>query len=142
MGDGELEAVLAACTAREERDLADLCRLIVQPSTSAQNVGVRECADLFLEILTGAELTARLMPTAAQPIINAECCRTPGTRILSQKRVVVKQTERPIIRLGIREGVLDRCLHAHPHVCYGYSNDRDRSAVKHFVAAGGTCSVE
>lgn len=78
MGRTDLEAILAACRERQERDLADLCRLIAQPSISAQNVGVRECADLFMKILTEAGLTARLMPTAAHPIIYAEWLGAPG----------------------------------------------------------------
>ena len=37
----QLDRVLAACREREQRDLADLFRLIAQPSISAQNIGVR-----------------------------------------------------------------------------------------------------
>lgn len=77
MGDG-LDAVLASCHEREERDLADLCRLIAQPSISAQNIGVRECADLFVEALTKAGFSARLMPTPAHPVIYAEWLGAPG----------------------------------------------------------------
>ena len=55
----DLQTVLAACAEREQRDLDDLCRLIAQPSISAQNIGVRECADLFVDVLTGAGFTAR-----------------------------------------------------------------------------------
>jgi acetylornithine deacetylase/succinyl-diaminopimelate desuccinylase-like protein len=72
------DAVLAACHAREERDLDDLFRLIAQPSISAQNVGVRACADLFVEMLEQAGFAVRLMPTAAHPIIYAEWLGAPG----------------------------------------------------------------
>ncbi len=78
MGDGEREAVLAACTARDERDLADLYTLIRQPSISAQNIGVRECADLFVDVLREAGFDARLMPTPAHPIVYAEWLGAPG----------------------------------------------------------------
>jgi acetylornithine deacetylase/succinyl-diaminopimelate desuccinylase-like protein len=73
-----LNEVLAACHEREERDLDDLCRLIAQPSISAQNVGVRECADLFVEVLEQAGFAAQLMPTAAQPIVYGEWLGAPG----------------------------------------------------------------
>ena len=78
MAPVELESVIAACHEREDRDLADLCRLIAQPSISAQNVGVRECADLFVEALEHAGFTARLMPTPAHPIVYAEWLGAPG----------------------------------------------------------------
>ena len=68
-GANQLGAVLATCREREERDLADLCRLVAQPSISAQGIGVAECADLFVTILRDAGVTARLLPTPAQPVI-------------------------------------------------------------------------
>ena len=40
--------------------LADLCRLIAQPSISAQDIGVRECADLFIDVLRGAGLRSAI----------------------------------------------------------------------------------
>lgn len=76
--DGKLDKVLAACHANEQHDLDDLFRLIAQPSISAQNVGVRECADLFIAILQNAGFAARLMPTAAHPVIYAEWLGASG----------------------------------------------------------------
>lgn len=73
-----LDLVLAACDERQERDLADLFRLIAQPSISAQNIGVRECADLFVTVLSEAGFSTRLMPTAAHPVIYAEWLGAPG----------------------------------------------------------------
>lgn len=73
-----LDAVLSACAVRQERDLADLCRLIAQPSISAQNIGVRDCAELFVEVLTRAGFVSRLMPTPAHPIVYAEWLGAPG----------------------------------------------------------------
>jgi acetylornithine deacetylase/succinyl-diaminopimelate desuccinylase-like protein len=78
MPDDRLPIVLAACREREERDLGDLFRLVAQPSISAQDIGVRECADLFVEILRGAGFSARLMPTPAHPVIYAEWLGAPG----------------------------------------------------------------
>ncbi len=74
----QLDRVLAACQEREPRDLSDLFRLISQPSISAQNIGVRECADLFVTLLQDAGFTARLMPTPAHPVIFAEWLGAPG----------------------------------------------------------------
>jgi acetylornithine deacetylase/succinyl-diaminopimelate desuccinylase-like protein len=74
----QLDRVLSACQEREQRDLADLFRLIAQPSISAQNVGVRECADLFVALLQEVGFTARLMPTPAHPVIFAEWLGAPG----------------------------------------------------------------
>jgi acetylornithine deacetylase/succinyl-diaminopimelate desuccinylase-like protein len=73
-----LDRVLAACRKREQRDLADLFRLIAQPSISAQDIGVRECADLFVAVLEDAGFTARLMPTPAHPVVFAEWLGAPG----------------------------------------------------------------
>jgi acetylornithine deacetylase/succinyl-diaminopimelate desuccinylase-like protein len=70
--------VLAACREREQRDLDDLFRLIAQPSISAQNIGVRECADLFIDLLGDAGFSARLMPTPAHPVVYAEWLGAPG----------------------------------------------------------------
>lgn len=73
-----LDTILAACREREARDLADLFRLVAQPSISAQNIGVGECADLFVEVLSDAGFSARLMPTAAHPMVYAEWLGAPG----------------------------------------------------------------
>lgn len=76
--DAKLDDVLGSCHANEQRNLDGLFRLIAQPSISAQNVGVRECADLFIALLQEAGFTARLMPTAAHPVIYAEWLGAPG----------------------------------------------------------------
>lgn len=72
MSLGTLDQVLAACDANRERDLADLVRLLSQPSISAQNIGVAECAELVLGLFADAGLAARLIPTAAHPMVFAE----------------------------------------------------------------------
>ena len=73
-----LEDVLDACRGRQERDLADLCRLVAQPSISTQDIGVDACADLFLTLLREAGFTARLFPTPAHPVVYAEWLAAPG----------------------------------------------------------------
>src|SRR5687767_11151150 len=74
----QLNKVLAACRKREARDLADLFQLIAQPSISAQDIGIRECADLFIDVLRGAGFSAQLMPTPAHPLVYAEWLGAPG----------------------------------------------------------------
>ncbi|HEV2109270.1 MAG TPA: M20/M25/M40 family metallo-hydrolase [Thermomicrobiales bacterium] len=67
-----LSRVLAACETNRERDLADLLRLLRQPSISAQNIGVAECAELVRQAVTAAGLAAELIPTARQPMVFGE----------------------------------------------------------------------
>ena len=74
----DLAATLAACRANEARDLDDLRRLLRQPSISAQNIGVAECADLVLTTLRDAGITARLLPTPAHPVVYGEWTGAPG----------------------------------------------------------------
>jgi acetylornithine deacetylase/succinyl-diaminopimelate desuccinylase-like protein len=76
--NGQLNNVLAACREREPRDLADLFRLIAQPSISAQDIGIRECANLFVDVLRGAGFATHLMPTPAHPLVYAEWLGAPG----------------------------------------------------------------
>jgi acetylornithine deacetylase/succinyl-diaminopimelate desuccinylase-like protein len=74
----DLAATLAACRANEARDLDDLRRLLRQPSISAQNIGVAECADLVLTTLRDAGISARLLPTPAHPVVYGEWTGAPG----------------------------------------------------------------
>lgn len=68
----QLAAVLAACGRDQDRNLADLFRLLRQPSISAQGIGVRECAAIEIELIEAAGGKARLLETSAQPVIFAE----------------------------------------------------------------------
>ena len=76
--DARLDTVLAAAEARHDADLADLFRLIAQPSISTQNVGVRECAAIVQEYLESAGLTTRIIETAGQPTVFGEGPQLPG----------------------------------------------------------------
>jgi len=59
-----------------ERNRADcldtLFTLVRQPSISAQNVGLRECAALLLEMVSSAGMHATLMETEGRPLVYAE----------------------------------------------------------------------
>jgi acetylornithine deacetylase/succinyl-diaminopimelate desuccinylase-like protein len=73
-----LRTVLAACGERQERDLADLSRLIAQPSISAQDIGVRECATMVVDLLRDTGFAPRLLATPAHPVVYAEWLGAPG----------------------------------------------------------------
>ncbi|MDQ3655048.1 MAG: M20/M25/M40 family metallo-hydrolase [Chloroflexota bacterium] len=70
--------VLAAIDAQRDETMADLLRLIAQPSISAQNIGVRECAALEMELLRKAGLEPHLLETAGHPMVYAEWLEAPG----------------------------------------------------------------
>ncbi|MGH2604618.1 MAG: M20/M25/M40 family metallo-hydrolase, partial [Dehalococcoidia bacterium] len=77
---GDLDQVLEACDdeGRRERDLADLVRLLRQPSISAQDIGVGECAALVEELLREAGPRTRLLPTERHPMVFGEWREAPG----------------------------------------------------------------
>jgi len=65
-----------------DRFMAELCALVRQPSISAQNVGVAECAALLRSQLEASGIAARILPTAGHPVVFGEM-QTPGaTRTL------------------------------------------------------------
>jgi len=79
MTNGEpLNQVFEACDANQQRDRDDLFRLLRQPSISAQNSGVSECAAIVQDLLASAGLATRLLPTAGHPMIYGEWCQAPG----------------------------------------------------------------
>src|SRR5829696_6069808 len=74
----DIDRVLAACDANRDRNLADLIRLLRQPSISAQNIGVTECADLISDLLRAAGFEPHLYETPRHPMIYAERLNAPG----------------------------------------------------------------
>lgn len=69
MIQSNLDAVLRAIDAGAENDLDDLLTVVRQPSISAQQVGVRECAMLVREFMNGAGLETRLLETRGEPMV-------------------------------------------------------------------------
>jgi acetylornithine deacetylase/succinyl-diaminopimelate desuccinylase-like protein len=67
-----LDSVLAACERNRDRDLNDLFTLIRQPSISAQNIGIRETADLLMGMLEAAGGKTQLLETSVHPLVYAE----------------------------------------------------------------------
>ncbi|MDQ3540710.1 MAG: M20/M25/M40 family metallo-hydrolase, partial [Chloroflexota bacterium] len=78
MTSQQLGQVLRTAEANRDDDLADLLRLVAQPSISAQNVGVRECAALEEELLRKAGLQTRRLETPEHPMVYGEWLGAPG----------------------------------------------------------------
>ena len=55
-----------------DRSIQELIRLASQPSVSAQNWGLVECADLVGEMLRKRGFTVEVMPTGGAPVVYAE----------------------------------------------------------------------
>jgi acetylornithine deacetylase/succinyl-diaminopimelate desuccinylase-like protein len=55
----------------------DLRTLVAQPSVSAENIGMSECANLVAQMLSRAGVTPRLIPTAGYPVVFGEL-KSPG----------------------------------------------------------------
>ena len=64
-----LDDVLSSIDAQADADLGDLFTLVRQPSISAQNVGVRECAELVRTFMEDAGLSTRLLETSGHPMV-------------------------------------------------------------------------
>src|SRR5688572_16239148 len=76
----QLPDVIAEIDGSRDRLLADLFRLLAQPSISAHNVGIRETAELEMEILRTAGLEPRLLETSGHPMVYAEWLGAPDQR--------------------------------------------------------------
>jgi acetylornithine deacetylase/succinyl-diaminopimelate desuccinylase-like protein len=55
-----------------DQSLAELSRLVAQPSISAQNLGLRECAELVVKMLEARGFIAEIMATDGAPVVFAE----------------------------------------------------------------------
>ncbi len=73
-----LDQVLQTAERNRDDDLASLLRLVAQPSISAQNIGVRECAAIEAELLQQAGLATREIETARHPMVYGEWLGAPG----------------------------------------------------------------
>lgn len=60
-----------------EDELATLMRLVRQPSVSAQDAGVRECARLLAGIMSDCGIPARIVETPTQPVVYGEIAGDP-----------------------------------------------------------------
>jgi len=65
----QLEEVWAYVDEHADEMLEQLETLVRQPSISAQDVGVKECAELLAGMMRADGLDTRILPTAGQPVI-------------------------------------------------------------------------
>ncbi|NLE77452.1 MAG: M20/M25/M40 family metallo-hydrolase [Chloroflexi bacterium] len=63
----QLQAAFDWVDAHRDELIADLQRLVRQPSVSAQNLGLEECADLVVQMMHADGLDARAYPLAGGP---------------------------------------------------------------------------
>src|SRR5919202_2509292 len=68
----DLRKVYEVVDREQDRFIADLQRVVRQPSVSARSYGVRECAELLKEMLEGLGAEARVMETAWLPVVFGE----------------------------------------------------------------------
>lgn len=74
----DLEAVWRTIDDSREEMLTDLFTLLRQPSISAQDVGVAECAELLVDLMRTDGLDAKVVPTAGHPAVLAKSEHVPG----------------------------------------------------------------
>ena len=67
-----LDAVLKKIDERAGEHVAALQRVVRQPSISSQNIGVQECAELLVSMMTELGIDARVMETAGRPVVFGE----------------------------------------------------------------------
>src|SRR5215218_4817595 len=73
-----LAAISAYVDEHAESMLEQLKVLVRQPSISAQDVGVKECAALLAEMMRADGIDTQILPTAGQPIIVGKGDAVPG----------------------------------------------------------------
>lgn len=78
MPNPHTQAAIDRARAHREDDLQDLFKLLEQPSISAQNIGVKECADLEEALLKDAGFTTRRLDAPGHPVIYGEWLDAPG----------------------------------------------------------------
>lgn len=76
--DGQLQAVWAYVDAHAEPMLEQLKTLVRQPSISAQDVGVKECAALLAEMMRADGIDTQVLPTPGQPVVIGKGEAVPG----------------------------------------------------------------
>jgi acetylornithine deacetylase/succinyl-diaminopimelate desuccinylase-like protein len=55
-----------------DESIAELSRLVAQPSVGAQNIGIKECAVLVAEMLEARKFDVRIMETVGAPVVFGE----------------------------------------------------------------------
>lgn len=68
----DIAAVRKHICANEEKYLEVWKKLVAQPSISAQNLGVRKCAELLVEIMREFNIEGKILETEGQPVVYGE----------------------------------------------------------------------
>lgn len=68
----DYQKIDAYLEANLDKSLAELSRLVAQPSVGAQNLGMRECAGLVAEMLNERGFDVRIMTTKGAPVVFGE----------------------------------------------------------------------
>ncbi len=55
-----------------DASIAELSHLVAQPSISAQNLGLKECAQMVADMLAKRGFSVKIMPTAGAPVVFGE----------------------------------------------------------------------
>jgi acetylornithine deacetylase/succinyl-diaminopimelate desuccinylase-like protein len=76
-----------------EQSLDELKRYVSQPSISAQNLGLKECAALVKEMLEKRGFTAQIMETDGAPVVYGECKGKSGKTLLIYNHYDVQPPE-------------------------------------------------
>ena len=66
-----MEQVFRYIEQNEQKFVSELQEFIKQPSITAQNIGMQECAELLKSMLTEIGFSARLISTKGHPICYA-----------------------------------------------------------------------
>jgi acetylornithine deacetylase/succinyl-diaminopimelate desuccinylase-like protein len=74
----QLEAIRAYVDEHAEAMLEQLIVLVRQPSISAQDVGVKECAELLAGMMREDGIESQVLPTAGQPVVVGKGEPVPG----------------------------------------------------------------
>ena len=72
-----MEQIFGFVDQNRERFLGELYTLLRQPSISAQNQGVTECAELLKRQMQDIGIPAKILPTAGHPVVFGEI-KSPG----------------------------------------------------------------
>lgn len=65
-----------------DKSVAQLARLVAQPSVSAQHLGIDECARLVADLLQEYGFAAEIIPTAGNPVVYGEAAGRSETVML------------------------------------------------------------
>ncbi|NMA54412.1 MAG: M20/M25/M40 family metallo-hydrolase [Firmicutes bacterium] len=140
-----IEAVQQHISAHKDEYLEVFKRLVSQPSISAHNKGVRDCAQLMVEIMKELNVRGRVLETAGQPVVYGELTsnKPEAVTVLFYGHYDVQPPEpldawisppfEPTIRDGrlYGRGTVDNKGQLLAHLC----------AVKSFIATAGCLPV-